>query len=186
MRGRFESYEDLPGQARIVERPGSVFAIAAALAGAAWPPLILTLPIWPPSSWMPGWELDWRLMVLIIGLIAVPLGVWRVQVERRRKGRPGSRLGVVWRFMLFGGLLAAALQVVMALALTALGAAASGNAMQALGAAETTLLIFGVGALPLSIIVGISYGLWAGLCAAFIAFEVKPAVKDRLGLMPKT
>lgn len=185
MSGRFETYEDLPGQARIVERPGQFFAVIASLAGAAWPPLILTLPIWPPSSWAPGRELDWRLMVLVIGLIAVPLGLWRLRAERRRSGKPASRLGVVWRFMLFGGLAAAVFQVIMALALTALGALASTNAMQALGSSETTVLIFGVAALPLSVIVGISYGLWAGLCAAFIAFEAKPVVKDRLGLMPR-
>jgi len=58
--------------------------------------------------------------------------------------------------------------------------------MQALGATETTLLIFGVGGLPIAMIVGVSYALWAGLCAAFIAFEARPAVKDRLGLMPKS
>ena len=61
----------------------------------------------------------------------------------------------------------------------------AGDVMQALGATETTLLIFGVGGLPIAMIVGVSYALWAGLCAAFIAFEARPAVKDRLGLMPK-
>ena len=45
--------------------------------------------------------------------------------------------------------------------------------------------IFGVGGLPIAMVVGVSYALWAGLCAAFIAFEARPAVKDRLGLMPK-
>jgi hypothetical protein len=185
MSRRFESFDDLPGQARIAARPAPHYPILAALAGAAWPPLILTLPFWPPSSWIPGRELDWRLMVLTIGLIAAPLGLWRILVERRRSGRPGTRLGVVWRFMLFGGLLAAALQVAMALALMVLGWLEAGDFMQALGASETTLLIFGVGALPVSMIVGVSYALWAGLCAAFIAFEARPAVKDRLGLMPK-
>ena len=63
------------------------------LAGAAWPPLILTLPFWPPSSWIPGRELDWRLMVLIVGLIAVPVGLWRILIERRRSGRPGPDRG---------------------------------------------------------------------------------------------
>ena len=182
---RVERYEDLPGQARIFARPALVWSAMAAFAGAAWPPLILTLPFWPPSSWTPGRELDWRLMVLIIGLIAVPAGLWRISVERSRSGRPSTRLGVVWRFMLFGGLLAGALQVAMALALTVAGWFEAGGVLQALGASETTLLIFGVGFLPITIAGGVSYGLWAGLCAAFIAFEAKPTVKDRLGLMPK-
>jgi len=60
----------------------------------------------------------------------------------------------------------------------------AGDLGQAMGATETTLLIFGVGGLPIAMIVGVSYALWAGLCAAFIAFEPKPAVKNRLGLMP--
>ena len=52
-----------------------------------------------------------------------------------------------------------------------------------MGYAETALLIFGVGGVPLAILVGISYALWAGLCAAFLAFMARPApVRDRLGL----
>ena len=31
--------------------------------------------------------------------------------------------------------------------------------------------------------VGVSYALWAGLCAAFIAFMPQPEVRDRLGVM---
>jgi hypothetical protein len=124
-------------------------------------------------------------MVLLIGLVVVPLGLWRIIVERRDSGRPGSRLGVVWRFMLYGGLAAAGLQVAVALGMVISGWFEAGDVMQALGATETTLLIYGVGGLPIAMIVGVSYALWAGLCAAFIAFEAKPAVKDRLGLMPR-
>ncbi|UQV19514.1 hypothetical protein MU852_07080 [Brevundimonas albigilva] len=45
---RVERYEDLPGQARIFARPAPAWPAMAAFAGAAWPPLILTLPFWPP------------------------------------------------------------------------------------------------------------------------------------------
>jgi hypothetical protein len=182
---RFETYTDLPGQTVIHTRPGPLYPTLAALAGAAWPPLLLTLPFWPPHTIALGRDLDWRLMVLLVGLVAVPLCLWRITAERRRTGRPGSRLGVVWRFMLYGGLAAAALQVVLALSMVVSGWLEAGDFMQALGATETTLLIFGVGGLPIAMIVGVSYALWAGLCAAFIAFEARPAVKDRLGLMPK-
>ena len=105
--------------------------------------------------------------------------------ERKRDGRPGTRLGVVWRFMMYGGLAAALVQIVVALGMSVMGWFEAGDVMQALGATETTLLIFGVGGLPIAMIVGVSYASWAGLCAAFIAFEARPAVKDRLGLMPK-
>ena len=182
---RFESYSDLPGQTTIHSRPAPLYPALASLAGAAWPPLILTLPLWPPHAIGLGRDLDWRLVVLLIGLIAVPLGLWRILAERRRNGRPGTRLGVVWRFMLFGGLAAAVVQIVVALGMTMMGWLEAGDFMQALGATETTLLIVGVGGLPIAIIVGVSYAFWAGLCAAFIAFEARPGVKDRLGLMPR-
>lgn len=182
---RFETYSDLPGQAVIHSRPAPFYPVLACLAGAAWPPLLLTLPLWPPHAFGMGRDVDWRLTVLALGLVAVPICLWRIMAERRRSGRPGSRLGVVWRFMLYGGLAAATLQTLLALTMVVSGWLEAGDFMQALGATETTLLIFGVGGLPIAMIVGVSYALWAGLCAAFIAFEARPAVKDRLGLMPK-
>jgi hypothetical protein len=182
---RFETPADLPGQQPVIWRRSGGAPALAALAAAAWPPLILTLLIWPPSNWLPGRETDWRLMVLVIGLLAAPLGVSVLRRERERTGRPASRLGIVWRFMLYGGLLAAALQTLMALVMMVLGWFEAGDLAQAIGATETTLLIFGVGGLPIAILVGVSYALWAGLCVAFIAFMPQPpAVKDRLGLMP--
>jgi len=123
-------------------------------------------------------------MAMAIAVLAVPFGLWLLARERGRTGRPGTRLGVVWRFMLYGGLLAAALQVVMAVVVMVLGWIASTSPTEAIGATETTLLLYGVAGLPVSILVGVSYALWAGLCAAFIAFVPAPArVKDRLGVM---
>ena len=90
--------------------PG-LWALIATLAAIAWPPLILTLPLMPPSQLLPGFDMDWRLQVLITGVIAVPLGMWLLARERDRSGSPSTRLGVIWRFMLYGGLLAALLQV---------------------------------------------------------------------------
>ena len=178
-----ESYGDLPGQTTIHARAGTLPLVLASLAGAAWPPLILTLPLWPPQALEPGRDLDWRLTVLALGLIAAPLILWRIRGERARDGRPSTRLGVVWRFMLFGGLGAAVLQVILALGMSILGWFEAGGVMAALGATETTLLIFGVGGLPIAMVVGVSYALWAGLCAAFIAFRPQPEVRDRLGLI---
>lgn len=181
-----ERPEDLPGQQPVTPRAGAVALVGAVVAGAAWPPLILTLLVWPPDNWLPGLEMDWRLMVLAIGLIAAPLGVRQLKRERRLTGKPKTRLGIVWRFMLYGGLLAGALQAVWAVVLSVLGWMTSGDIGQAAGYTETALLIYGVGGLPLAIIVGVSYALWAGLCVAFLAYRPQPRVRDRLGLLEDT
>lgn len=178
-----EDLSELPGQTLISPRrhPGAV--PLAVLLGAAWPPLILTLPIWPPANWMPALDMDWRLLVLAVGLLAVPAGLWAVTRERERNGRPATRLGVVWRFMLYGGLLSGGLQTILALFTAVAGGLSADGAGQAAGFAETALLIFGVGFLPVAIVVGVSYALWAGLCVAFIAFQPRRVVRDRLGVM---
>ena len=47
-----ERFADLPGRSRVRWRGSApAFVVLACLAGAAWPPLILTLPVWPPESW---------------------------------------------------------------------------------------------------------------------------------------
>lgn len=176
---------DLPGRAPIKWRgsPG-LWAPLAGLAAVAWPPLILTLPLMPPVNVTPGLDMDWRLQVLIAGLIAVPAGMTMLVRERDRSGSPSTRLGVIWRFLLYGGLLAAALQVLTALTVLAMRWAEAGALSQSLGAAETTLLIYGVAGLPLAMLVGLSYALWAGVCVALIAFTPKAApVRPRVGLL---
>ena len=175
--------QDLPGQTPVAWRKEAWAVAAACVAAALWPPLLVTLLIWPPSNWIPGVEIDWRLLVLIVGLVVMPVGVWRLFHERSRTGRPATRLGVVWRFMLYGGLLAAVTQTVIAVLMMVAGWIEAGDIAQAFGASETTLLIFGVGGLPVAILVGVSYALWAGLCIAFIGFRKAPVVRDRLGLM---
>jgi len=187
MRPRFDTPSDLPGQQLVKWRGSPVPVALAAALGAAWPPLILTLPVWPPQDWVPGITMDWRLQVFGLGLIAVPAMLWALSRERDRTGRPATRLGIVWRFMFYGGLLSAGVQIIMALAMAIAGGLGSAGVGEAAGFAETVFLIFGVGGLPIAMIVGVSYALWAGLCAAFIAFEAKPApVRDRLGVIGET
>ena len=178
-----EKPEDFPGQQRVTLRREPIRIVLAAVFGALWPPIPLTLLIWPPNNWAPSLEIDLRLVALMIGALAVPAGLWMVARERERTGRPATRLGVVWRFMFYGGLLAAALQALFALALCILGWFEAGGVAQAAGATETTLLIYGVGLLPVAVMVGVSYALWAGLCAAFIAFVPQPEVHNRLGVL---
>lgn len=178
-----ERPEDLPGRERVVWRREPHRIALAAAAGALWPPLVLTLPIWPPHNWIPGLEMDWRLMVLLLGLAAVPGGLWAVDKERQRTGRPSTRLGVVWRFMFYGGLLAAVIGALVAVGVVITQWIGAEGVGQALGSTASTLLIYGVGLLPVATVVGVSYALWAGLCAAYLAFTPQPEVRDRLGVM---
>ena len=176
---------DLPGQAQIKWRgtPG-LWALLACLAGVAWPPLVLTLIFLPPANVSLGFDMDWRLLTLIAGAVTVPAGVYLLVRERERSGSPSTRLGVIWRFLLYGGLLAAALQIIAALIMAVGNWSEAGALAQSLGAAETTLLIYGVGLLPAAMMIGVSYALWAGLCVAFIAFTPKPPpVRPRVGLL---
>ncbi|AYG94772.1 hypothetical protein D8I30_05925 [Brevundimonas naejangsanensis] len=180
MLGRFAT---LPGLKRVTPRRGAGALIPAALAAAAWPPAILTLFIWPPENWWSGVDTDWRLVLLAVGLVAAPVGLWLLINSHARTGRPSTRLGVVCRFTVFGGLLAAVMQTVMAVVMAALAGFASQSFVQGLGAIETALLIFGVAGLPLAIMVGASYALWGGLCVAYLAFVPAPAVKNRMGVL---
>ncbi len=176
---------ELPGQRPVTWRPSTpIYAALACLAAAAWPPLVLTMLIWPPSNWLLGREIDWRLITLAIGAVAAPVGLWVLSREREQSGRPAGRLGIVWRFMLYGGLLAAGIQTLITMGMVIYGWFEAGGLAQGVGATETTVLIYGVGGLPIAIIVGVSYALWAGLCIAFIAFQPRPpAVRDRLGML---
>ncbi len=178
-----ERPEDFPGQTRVVWAREPHRVALAAILGALWPPLIITLKLWKPRNWMRGLEMDWRLVVLFIGFVAVPGGLWLLDKERRRTGRPATRLGVIWRFMFYGGLLAASLGALFALVQSVLQWLNASNVGEAVGGSETSLLIYGVGGLSVAVLVGVSYALWAGLCAAFIAFRPQPEVRDRLGLM---
>ncbi len=181
-----EKAEDFPGQERVVWRREPHWLVLASIAGAFWPPIPVTLLIWPPQNWVPSLEIDPRLVALVIGLMAVPAGLWLLRRERERTGKPSTRLGVVWRFMFYGGLLAAGLQALFALILCIFGWFEAGGFAQAAGATETTLLIYGVGLLPVAVMIGVSYALWAGLCVAFIACRPQPEVRDRLGLMSES
>jgi hypothetical protein len=182
---QLERPERFPGQTRVSWRREPYRVVLAAVLGALWPPLVLTLPFWPPHHWIPGLEMDWRLAVLLVGLAAVPAGLWMINRERNRIGRPATRLGVVWRFMFYGGLLAASVAAAVAVGNLLAQWISSQSVGQALGSTASTLLIFGVGLLPVAVLVGVSYALWAGLCAAFIAFRPQPEVRDRMGVMAR-
>lgn len=176
-------FDDLPGLKPVAPRRTAQANILASLLAAAWPPILITLPIWPPANWASGVDTDWRIVLLLVGLLATPVGLWLLNRIHQRRGQTFTRLGVILRFLIFGGLLAAALQTLIALVLTTMAMVASDSLGQAIGAAETTLLIFGVAGLPLATLVGLSYALWAGVCVAFIGYRSAPKVKNRMGVM---
>ena len=55
-----EKPEDFPGQERVTLRPETHRLVLAALAGALWPPIPVTLLIWPPRHWLTSLEVDPR------------------------------------------------------------------------------------------------------------------------------
>lgn len=177
--------ETWAGERRVAWRREPHRIVLAGLLAVLWPPLVLTPALWRPQkdNWLPGPEMDWRLVVLIIGLIAVPVGMRLVKREQGRVGRPSTRFGVIWRFALYGGLLAAAIQAVWAVSMSVMGWFEAGGVAKAAGATETTLLIYGVGGLPIATMIGVSYALWAGAWVAFVAFSPQPEVRDRLGVL---
>ena len=163
-----------PGGEKVVPRRTPQARIIASLLAAAWPPIIATLFIWPPHNWFSGLDTDWRIVLLIVGLLAAPLGLLRLENARRPNDVPWTRRAVVARYVIYGGLLATALQVLIALILSTTYGFAGQSFVQSLGSAETALLIFGVAGVPIALMVGISYALWGGLCVAYIAYRKAP------------
>lgn len=176
---------NLPGQAPVIWRgPPAIWAPIACLVGIGWPPLWLTFFMLPPKHWALALDMDWRLIALACAVLAVPGAVALLVRERRRDRRPQTRLGVVWRFLLYGALAAAVIQVLIATAVMITGWMGASAIGQQIGATETVVLIYGVMGLPFALAVGISYALWAGLAVALIAFAPRPpSVRPRLGLL---
>lgn len=174
--------KDLPGLVPVNWRETPyLWAPVAWLAGIAWPPVILTLfffPVqaiaFPPQAGTAGLDMDWRILSMIVAALAIPVGLEAVRRERAATGMPSTRLGIIWRFVFYGVILAAALQILVTVLLLIAGWMRVSGAPQALGVAETNFLIYGVGLLPLTAIIGASYAAWAGLMAGLIAFVPMP------------
>lgn len=164
----------LPGAAPVRWREGTPVWVALAwLAAVAWPPLIVTLLLYPPQQWRLDGA-DWRFVALLVGALAAPAGMALIARERRRDGQPRTRLGVIWRFVLYGAVLSVVGQLAAAVLATIAGWIEAGDLSRGLGAAETTFLIYGVGMMPFTMAVGIAYAVWAGLMVAVIAFAPTP------------
>lgn len=171
---RYSKLERWLGAEKVVPRRTPQARIAASLLAAAWPPIIVTLFVWPPHNWFSGLDTDWRVVLLVVGLIASPIGLLRLENARRPNDLPWTRRAVVARYVIYGGVLATLLQILIALALSVLAAMAGQSIVQGIGAIETVLLIFGVAGIPVAIMVGISYALWGGVCVAYLGYKKAP------------
>lgn len=160
-----------PGGERVAPRNSPQSKILAVLLAAAWPPLLVTLPIWPPHHYWAGLDTDWRLVLLAVGLIATPIFMARLAKAKRPNNAPWTRRAVVARYVIYGGLLTAVLQILMTLILAIVAGFSGESFVQALGAIETVVLVFGVLGVPLALMVGVSYALWGGLCVAYIGYK---------------
>lgn len=161
----------LPGKERVVPRRSVQSRIIATLAAAAWPPILLTFPIWPPHHIWAGLDTDWRLVLLAVGLISAPIGIARLAGAKRPNNAPWTRRAVIARYVIYGAVLAGSLQFLMALALAVIAGVSGESFVQGLGAIEAVLLVYGVIGVPLALMVGVSYALWGGVCVAYLAYR---------------
>ena len=169
--GPSDLLDRLPGRERVVPRRTVQSTLLATLAAAAWPPILLTFPIWPPHHIWAGLDTDWRIVLLVVGLIAAPVGISRLAKAKRPNNAPWTRRAVIARYVIYGGILAGCLQLLMTIAQSILAALAGESFIQALGGIEAVVLVYGVLGIPLALMVGVSYALWGGVCVALLAYK---------------
>lgn len=151
--------------------PVGLYNFVGWLAAVAWPAIVLTLIFLPPTREAGGILNDWRLKALIAAAIAVPAIMYLIRGEREREGGPSSRLGIMARFLLFGFIFSLAALILVVLGFSVVSAFGNEGFLSALGGIESTLFLFGVAGLPVALMMGVSYALWAGLMVALISFS---------------
>lgn|GEM_PF-140870 len=175
LRDLAESDKRLPGTALIRWRESPYLWVPVSwLASLAWPPIIVTLLLFPPQAVSLGLDMDWRLLGVIGVAVGTGVGLWLLRREWLIKRTPTTRLGVIWRFTLFGVVAAVVMQLLMVLVLLIAGWLRSTGMAQGIGVAETAFFIFGVGLLPVTALVGAAFASWAGLMVSLIAFTRVP------------
>lgn len=166
----------IPGQSRVMLKDGApVWLLLAWVVGMVWPPLWATMLTAPPTVIEPSAHTDWRILAVLLSALGIALAIALILRETKRTGRPSTRLGIIWRFLMYGAVIAAASQTLLMLAIGVESLLTSAPLQQKLGGLETIVLIYGVAGLPFAMLVGISHALWAGLAVALIAFRKRPA-----------
>lgn len=150
--------------------PVGLYSFVGWLAAVAWPAIVGTLILFPPTREAGGLLHDWRLKALIAAGIAIAAIIHLVKGERDREGGPTSRLGIIARFLLFGFIFSLAALILVVMGFAVVSAFGNEGFLSALGGIESTLFLFGVAGLPFALMVGVSYALWAGIMVSTITF----------------
>ena len=80
--------DHFPGGEKVVRRATVQSRIIATLLAAAWPPILVTFPLWPPYNLFAGLDTDWRIILLVVGLVAAPIGLARLAKAKRPNNVP--------------------------------------------------------------------------------------------------
>lgn len=171
------------GTARIdLREPPGLWLTLAWLAAVLWPPLPVTLALWPSQHTAQAVLRDWRFPTLAAGAIGVTLILWLIDKERVREGAPRTRLGVIIRFIGYGFIFSLLAAVAIAILIALFALLGQGDVYQRLGEMKTALII-GLASMPLALIVGVSYALWSGIAASIVAFVPRSPVRLRHALL---
>jgi hypothetical protein len=159
------------GTARVDWREPPVLWITLGwLAAVLWPPLPVTMLLWPANTASGGQYRDWRVIAAVLGAISIAATMRLIERERRREGQPRTRFGVAVRFVTYGFLFSVGGGLILAV-LGAFSTAifATGDIVRRLAEFKASLLL-GLVSLPLALTIGVSYAVWAGLVASIISF----------------
>ncbi len=169
--------------------PPALWATLGWMAAILYPPIVFAFTVWWQDIVINGgFVREISLTTLVAGGIGVALILYFVEKERRRYGVPKTRLGVIVRFVALGFFFA----VLASVAINILAALVSmftgvGDIWRRLGEAKATLLE-GILLMPIFLIIGTSYAVWAGFVCSLIAFtprapRARPShfMFDRLG-----
>jgi hypothetical protein len=154
--------------------PASLWVGLAWLLAVLWPPLPLTLIIWPSDKTGLMTIQDPRAIALVLGAASVTITLMLIDRERKRDGTPRTRLGVLMRFIGYGFVFTVVATAVFAVGLALMQAFSYGDLFRRMGEAKATLLM-AVALMPLILLAGVSYMVWSGLVASFVAFGPRPA-----------
>jgi hypothetical protein len=150
--------------------PARTWGVLGWLAAVLWPPLAVTLIIFPPTVEAGGFGRDWRTTALAVAAISCAVTLRLIAQERRRDSTPDTRLGVILRFLAYGFFFAIAAHVLLVLSQAVFALIDVGDPLRRLGEAKAAMLI-GVVSLPATLIIGVSHALWAGVVACLVAFK---------------
>ncbi|HEY3814782.1 MAG TPA: hypothetical protein VGL66_16310 [Caulobacteraceae bacterium] len=152
--------------------PASLWVALAWVLAVLWPPLPLTLLLWPSDKTGLMTIEDPRAIGMVLGAISVTLTFIMIDRERKRDGTPRTRLGIFVRFIAYGFVFTVVAIAVFAIGLSLLQAFSYGDLFRRMGEAKATLLM-AVAIMPLVLVAGVSYTVWSGVIAALIAFGPK-------------